>query len=355
MATNYPAALDAFPDQPTLAAHLLSTDTHSRLHGDIGDAIRAIETYAGTSANPAAGTITYRLNQVGTVIVGTTSELTPLRDPLSSSDFTVNAGDLVYEDYGLLHNAILPASPVDKTLVAITTARATQYWVKPGGTDAIVGVTPGGYLSGNGFASRQGVLLQYQATLQQWLVFSYLDYETNLGNTFVKIDSPVWTYIGEYPIAPAWATTGLTGATTTSRWVGTVDGADPSSGTFSVGDYVVDRTLGGFRIYTAAGWRTVAPAGRTGAFRPITATATLDDGDYIVAADSTGGAITVNLPTAVGLTGKEYRIKRTSSGANDVTIDPNASETVDGATTLTLSSQWDVARIVSDGANWLRF
>jgi hypothetical protein len=46
---------------------------------------------------------------------------------------------------------------------------------------------------------------------------------------------------------------GLTGATGTSRYVGAVAGSPPATGTFAVGDYVVDNALASFWICTFAG------------------------------------------------------------------------------------------------------
>jgi hypothetical protein len=47
-----------------------------------------------------------------------------------------------------------------------------------------------------------------------------------------------------------------------------------------------------------------------------------------------------------------YHIKKIDSGAGNVIIDGNASETIDGATTYTLTTQYESVTIVSDGATW---
>lgn len=49
MPTNYPGALDSFPSAATLAAHQLSTDPHSTLHGNLGASVLALETQVGTT------------------------------------------------------------------------------------------------------------------------------------------------------------------------------------------------------------------------------------------------------------------------------------------------------------------
>lgn len=78
------------------------------------------------------------------------------------------------------------------------------------------------------------------------------------------------------------------------------------------------------------------------------------DRNDTVSVDATSGAITIALTAAATLgDGFEITIKKTDSSANAVTIDPNASETIDGATTYTLSNQNDFVTIVCNGTNWL--
>jgi hypothetical protein len=84
-----------------------------------------------------------------------------------------------------------------------------------------------------------------------------------------------------------------------------------------------------------------------------TANYTITPIDYTVLGDATSGAITITLPTAVGAIGRTYIIKRTNSGANNVTITTTSSQTIDGVTTFTLSNQYDTITVVSDGANWM--
>ena len=59
---------------------------------------------------------------------------------------------------------------------------------------------------------------------------------------------------------------------------------------------------------------------------------------------------TVTLPTAVGISGKEYIIK--NSGPGVITVDGNGTETIDGALTQILN-QYDTITVVSDGTNWI--
>lgn len=77
---------------------------------------------------------------------------------------------------------------------------------------------------------------------------------------------------------------------------------------------------------------------------------TLTSVDYFVRGDTTSGAFTLTLPTAVGILGKEYIIK--NIGVNNLTIDGNSSETIDGALTKVLSNKYASVNIISDGSNW---
>ena len=84
----------------------------------------------------------------------------------------------------------------------------------------------------------------------------------------------------------------------------------------------------------------------------ITSTDTLDAGNDVVWADATSAAFTLTLPAAATMVGKQFDIKKIDSTANAVTVDANGAETIDGATTAVLASQWDAIRIVTDGTSW---
>ena len=81
---------------------------------------------------------------------------------------------------------------------------------------------------------------------------------------------------------------------------------------------------------------------------------TLDVADFLVECDATGGAFTVTLPSAAssGFKNKVFIVKKTDSGSNAITIDPNSTETIDGASTVTLDRQFQTIMLMSDGTNW---
>ena len=79
---------------------------------------------------------------------------------------------------------------------------------------------------------------------------------------------------------------------------------------------------------------------------------TLDQDDNVVLVDDAGADRTINLPPASSNSGKVYYIKKTNSSENEITIDGNSTETIDGALTVVLYVQYDAIRILCDGANW---
>jgi hypothetical protein len=80
----------------------------------------------------------------------------------------------------------------------------------------------------------------------------------------------------------------------------------------------------------------------------INATYTVGVNDYLI--DITGNTITVTLPTAVGVNGKNYVIKNRGTGV--VTVATTSSQTIDGANSKSLNNN-DSIEIVSDGSNWI--
>ena len=89
--------------------------------------------------------------------------------------------------------------------------------------------------------------------------------------------------------------------------------------------------------------------------RNISASDSLVAGDRrkTLLVDATSGAVTLTLlAAATAADGFEFCVKKTDSSANAVTLDGNASETIDGATTYALSGQNASAIIMCDGSNW---
>lgn len=82
-------------------------------------------------------------------------------------------------------------------------------------------------------------------------------------------------------------------------------------------------------------------------------TVTEADRDKLILVDATSGAVTITL-LAAATAGNGFRVavKKIDSSGNAVTIDGNSSETLDGAATSTLSTQYDTDNLICDGSNW---
>lgn len=91
-----------------------------------------------------------------------------------------------------------------------------------------------------------------------------------------------------------------------------------------------------------AGSVATAYVAKTGAY-------TLTASDSVV--EYTSGTVTATLPTAVGITGRQYTIK--NSGAGAITVATTSAQTIDGASTYPLSIQYKYVVVTSNGANWI--
>lgn len=75
--------------------------------------------------------------------------------------------------------------------------------------------------------------------------------------------------------------------------------------------------------------------------------------DYRILCDGSTGAFQVNLPSAFGVIGRELEIVRTGA-TGTITVAAVAGETINGGASITLTTQWEQADLVSDGINWVR-
>ncbi len=85
----------------------------------------------------------------------------------------------------------------------------------------------------------------------------------------------------------------------------------------------------------------------------VTADTTLDDSYFAVFADASAAPLTLTLPSADTCPTRIYVIKKIDDSANTVTITTATDlETIDGATSISLGTQYDFRMLQSDGANW---
>jgi len=86
--------------------------------------------------------------------------------------------------------------------------------------------------------------------------------------------------------------------------------------------------------------------------RALSAADNLDGDDIVIAATGGAGGITLTLPAVASSQYKFYCVVKVDAGAGAVTLDGNASETINGATTYALSAQYDAVILWCDGSEW---
>jgi hypothetical protein len=103
-----------------------------------------------------------------------------------------------------------------------------------------------------------------------------------------------------------------------------------------------------FALEHMAGNATTDPFGmHKWSTRTVTTNYTLTNFDHNVFAN---GTLTITLPTAVGIAGKPFYIKNIGTGT--VTVATSAGQTIDGQSSISLSSRYADVMVVSNGTNW---
>ncbi|MER5482907.1 hypothetical protein ABT024_06785 [Streptomyces sp. NPDC002812] len=86
--------------------------------------------------------------------------------------------------------------------------------------------------------------------------------------------------------------------------------------------------------------------------RAITASATVRVIDEVLVVDATDGAVVVTLISAVA-TPNQYTVKKVDVTANTVTVACTGGQTIDGAATRVLTTQWETVTAIPSGGQWL--
>jgi hypothetical protein len=81
----------------------------------------------------------------------------------------------------------------------------------------------------------------------------------------------------------------------------------------------------------------------------VTGAVTLGSASYVSCSGSSAYAVT--LPTAVGNTGLVYTIKSNMNTGILLTVNTTSSQTIDGATSVSLS-RYSSLQVISNGSNW---
>ena len=104
-------------------------------------------------------------------------------------------------------------------------------------------------------------------------------------------------------------------------------------------------------LKVASGAPSWAPPTSTLAVSNKTSGYTLTTNDDLILADSSGGSLTLTLPTAASSTGKAFYIKKTDSSSNLVNLSTVGADKVDGINTTKFATRYDSLFLVSDGSS----
>jgi len=108
----------------------------------------------------------------------------------------------------------------------------------------------------------------------------------------------------------------------------------------------------------AATWKAPGAVLLTGS--PVAQTAVQAGPTYaasigeLVRVNVSGGAVAVNLPTAVGNADREIWVKLVTAAAFACTVNTAGIETIDGAASAVLNTDYEWIILRSDGANWMQ-
>jgi hypothetical protein len=108
---------------------------------------------------------------------------------------------------------------------------------------------------------------------------------------------------------------------------------------------------GGYPVVSLAGeWVPIGFA--TSTLRTVTGTATVSAADDVILANAVDGAVVIQLPTAITMTGRQLSIKKIDNASNTITLDPSGVELIDGGETHVFNVQYGARTIISDGSAW---
>ncbi|HWZ65821.1 MAG TPA: hypothetical protein VNX65_03410 [Patescibacteria group bacterium] len=201
-----------------------------------------------------------------------------------NTDGTLRADAVVAAGGYIKPSGGIPASHLDPVAQTALDAVASKY-VKP----------PGGIPKANLSAGVQTSLSSADTAMQSGVVAVTGVPSNGQGIVATSSNSASWSAVPSTAsnnftgnqTAPVFAASGLTGATAASRYVGATTSGAPTSGTFAVGDVVVDQT-GTLWVCTISGspgtWKQVSSSnGGVTSFNTRTGTVVSAAGDYTAA------------------------------------------------------------------------
>lgn len=119
---------------------------------------------------------------------------------------------------------------------------------------------------------------------------------------------------------------------------------------FLLSNYVVSAQVGIGTLNPLSTFEVNGSVGQT--VTTVTSDLTLNASHRIVICDNGSTARTITFPTAVGIKGRTYTIKRDNTSTANVTIATTSSQMIDGEVAYTLTEAKESVSFISDGAGW---
>jgi hypothetical protein len=109
----------------------------------------------------------------------------------------------------------------------------------------------------------------------------------------------------------------------------------------------------GFRAAQWANFEGAVQFSRTAVTHTTSPHSASNTADYIIGCDPSGGAITVNLP-ALGYDAQTFLVvdETGSAGTNNITVNAPAGHTINGASSVVISTNYGAVRVYSNGNNY---
>lgn len=109
--------------------------------------------------------------------------------------------------------------------------------------------------------------------------------------------------------------------------------------------------------FDGSNWKQITPVAAANNIKRVKAIDDTDSpytvvaGDQLLEVDTTSGNVTINLPAIASSLGRQLTVNKRIA-ANTITVDGNASETINGATTDTLTSQYENKNYCGLSTEW---
>ena len=113
---------------------------------------------------------------------------------------------------------------------------------------------------------------------------------------------------------------------------------------------LVTSSIAGNEVVEKAIQDRIAELGQTYENLTIAADTILTSATRVVLINAAGGPVTATLPANID--GDVFDIKRLDASANAVTIATPGAETIDGAASLAIATQYQSYTLLCDGSNW---